>query len=104
MSTGNSDILLRKDVGPELSSAYAIWSRDGRSIYLQTLGADATFSIWRVPLSDGEPEELLSLRHLLPDGPGRMEFAADDTHFYFTLAERKFDIWTLELLEARDEP
>jgi hypothetical protein len=26
-----------------------------------------------------------------------MEFAADGTHFYFTLAERDSDIWVLEL-------
>jgi hypothetical protein len=62
------------------------------------LRRDVAISFLR-PLSGGEPARLVSFENLSPSGLDRVEFAADDSHFYFTLSERESDIKMMELLE-----
>jgi Tol biopolymer transport system component/DNA-binding winged helix-turn-helix (wHTH) protein len=87
------------DLGPEGSASYPVWASNSRTVYLNSMNSEGVFVIWSVPLFGGERKPLVSLKNLSPSGPSRMEFATDGTYFYFTLAERSSDIWTLALVE-----
>jgi Tol biopolymer transport system component len=75
---------------------YAIWSRDGGTIYFKAADEENKASIWAVPAAGGTPR--LLVRFDDPSRPSlRREFASDGVRFYFTIAQDESDIWVAEV-------
>jgi eukaryotic-like serine/threonine-protein kinase len=75
---------------------YAVWSRDGATIYFKAADAERSASIWSVPPGGGAPR--LLVRFDDPSRPSlRREFATDGARFFFTIAQDESDIWVAEL-------
>jgi len=79
---------------------YALWSRDGRTLYYKAYDTQRQSTIWEVPLAGGPPRLLVRF-----DQPShrslRREFATDGRRLYFTIARDESDIWSIQLLESR---
>ena len=77
--------------------AYAIWSRDSRTIYYKAYDDRLQTSIWSVAADGGQPRLLVRF-----DDPSRRslrrEFASDGQRFYFTIASDESDISAIELI------
>jgi Tol biopolymer transport system component len=77
--------------------AYAVWSRDSRTIYYKAYDLRRQSTIWSVPVSGGTPRLLVRF-----DDPSRRslrrEFDTDGLRFYFTVAGDESDLWSMELI------
>jgi hypothetical protein len=71
---------------------YVAWSGDSQKVYFRKRDDRGLRHIWSVPTKGGTPTLLVRFEDY-----SRMEFATDDTNFYFTVAEREGDIVTLRL-------
>jgi eukaryotic-like serine/threonine-protein kinase len=84
-----------EDAGPALAQ-YAVWSRDGRTVYVKAASNERRATIWSVPVAGGAPR--LIMRFDDPSRPSlRREFATDGTRLYFTIAQDESDVWIVEI-------
>ncbi len=75
---------------------YAIWSRDGKTVYVKAADDERQATLWSVPATGGTPR--LLMRFDDPSRPSlRREFATDGTRFYFTIAQDESDVWVVEI-------
>ena len=75
---------------------YAIWSRDGQTIYFKAADSENRAGIWAVPAEGGTPRLMVRLDD--PQRPSlRREFTTDGTRFFFTIAQDEGDIWVAEV-------
>jgi Tol biopolymer transport system component len=92
-------VIVRAGSGQYSEPEYAIWSRDGGTLYYKSYDRDGRSSIWGVPLAGGPPR--LLVRFDVPSRRSlRREFATDGRRFYFTIARDEGDIWAIQLLKA----
>jgi eukaryotic-like serine/threonine-protein kinase len=93
---GTGERAIVRPSGDEPQPEYAVWSRDGRTIYYKAYDRDRQSAIWEVPTAGGPPKLLVRF-----DVPARRsmrrEFATDGRRFYFTVARDESDIWGIEL-------
>ena len=88
-------ILLRHDSS---STIYAAWAPDSKTVYYSLRQTNRGASLWSIPVEGGEPTLLVKDDH--PVGPIRFEFVTDGADFFFSVAERESDIWSMELTAA----
>jgi hypothetical protein len=71
-------------------------SSDARTLYLKKYDTEGRASFWSVPLAGGTAWPLVSFDD--PARPSnRPEFAVSDTHFFFTIDERRSNIWVADV-------
>ena len=75
---------------------YAIWSRDGQTVYVKATGDERKATLWSVPATGGTPRLLMRFDDFLRPSL-RREFAIDATRFYFTIARDESDVWAVEI-------
>ena len=79
---------------PATIGSQSVWSPDGRTIYWAREDA-GRFVIHAVPSAAGSSRTMV-----YPDAPERqthrLGFAASSDRFYFTLSDRKADVWVAE--------
>jgi TolB protein len=81
--------------GPPLVS-HAVWSPDGRTLYLKVHEHDLT-SFWSVSLQGGRPRELV--RFVDPEWQSvRNDFATDGKRLFFDIEDRQSDIFVAQLI------
>jgi TolB protein len=88
--------VLRIDRAQEASLGYVEWSADGRTLFFKWIDDQGLASFRAVPAAGGPPRVLVQLHDPRRRSP-RPEFATDGRRFYFTIAERESDVWTMEL-------
>src|SRR5262249_16041118 len=67
------------------------------TIFYKAFDADGQSSIWSVSAKGGPPKLLVRFDN--PSRPSsRSEFATDGKRLYFSLGQRKSDIWTVDLV------
>ena len=97
-SDGSDDraLVTKLDSPGTILAQYAIWSPDGKTIYVKAAGDERAASIWSVPAAGGTPR--LLMRFDDPARPSlRREFATDGTRFYFTIAQDESDLFVVEI-------
>jgi Tol biopolymer transport system component len=73
------------------------WSSDSRLLYFKTHNAAGLAEIWAVPATGGSPR--LAVRFDDPSRPSnRNTLAVGPDHIYFSIDERKSDVWVMELV------
>jgi Tol biopolymer transport system component len=98
-SAGPPRRVLGVDSAAHSSLGIAQWSADGRTIFYKAFDRQGRASIWSVPAAGGTPQLLVRLDDPKRQSP-RPEFATGGQRFYFTIAERVSDVWTMELSTA----
>jgi len=80
---------------PDREPSYVSWSKDSRTLYFRarTRGGQSRASIFSVPVTGGEPKQLV----LLPESTLRNEFINDGANYLFTMTERESNVWMLKL-------
>ena len=82
--------------GPPLAS-HAIWSPDGRTLYLKVHAEHGLTSFWSVSAQGGRPRELL--RFADPEWQSvRNDFTTDGKRLFFEVEDRQSDIFVAELI------
>jgi Tol biopolymer transport system component len=75
------------------------WSSDSRLLYFKTHNAAGLAEIWVLPATGGRPR--LVLRFDDPSRPSnRNTLAVGPEHLYFSIDERRSDVWVIELAEG----
>ena len=74
----------------------AVYAASGRSLYFKSHDARGRASFWSIEAAGGRPRLLARL-----DDPARasnrFEFASDGRRFYFTVEDRRSDVWIAEV-------
>ena len=77
--------------------SHAIWSRDGRTLYLKVHDSRGFSSFWSASVNGGRPRELVRF-----DDPGwqsvRNDFATDGKRLFFDVEDRQSDVFVAELI------
>lgn len=82
--------------GPPLAS-HAIWSPDGRTLYLKVPEGSGLSSFWSVSAQGGRPRQLL--RFADPEWQSvRNDFTTDGKRLFFGVEDRQADIFVAELI------
>ena len=82
--------------GPPLVS-HAIWSPDGRTLYLKVHDEHDLTSFWSVSAQGGTPRELL--RFVDPEWQSvRNDFTTDGQRLFFDIEDRQSDIFVAQLI------
>jgi eukaryotic-like serine/threonine-protein kinase len=82
--------------GPPLAS-HAIWSPDGRTLYLKVHEEHGLSSFWSVSAQGGKPRELL--RFVDPEWQSvRNDFTTDGKRLFFEVEDRQSDIFVADLI------
>jgi Tol biopolymer transport system component len=76
---------------------YARWASARRALYVRASDSLGVNSLWEVPIDGGAWRALVHFDDQRRP-PARPEFATDGHRFYFTLAERSADVWTVRLV------
>ncbi len=91
-------VVSRSILADKAVAQFAIWSRDGATIYFKAADDERRATIWTVPAAGGTPR--LLVRFDDPSRPSlRREFASDGVRFYFTIAQDESDIWVAQVRE-----
>jgi hypothetical protein len=87
----------RQLFAPPPWAAHAIWSPDGRTLYLKVHDERSLTSFWSVSSAGGRPRELVRF-----DDPEwqsvRNDFATDGSRLFFAVEDRESDIFVAELI------
>lgn len=94
-TNGRALVTRLNDPGQPLAQ-YAIWSRDGKTVYVKAAGDERRATIWSVPATGGTPRLLMRFDDQARPSL-RREFATDGTRFYFTIAQDESDVWVVEI-------
>jgi Tol biopolymer transport system component/tRNA A-37 threonylcarbamoyl transferase component Bud32 len=71
---------------------------NGRTVYFKSHDKQGFTSFWSVPTKGGRPTLLVTFTD--PDRQSsRFDFAVDAHHFYFTIEERRSNIWVADVTE-----
>ena len=81
---------------PSFAPEYIAWSSDSQTVIFKARDENNRAGFWSVPASGGPLRHLVRFDDAAHPSP-RIEFAADDREFFFTMSERDSDIWLLEL-------
>jgi hypothetical protein len=74
-------VIARPSLADQARPQYAVWSRDGQTIYFKAAESDNRAGIWAVPAGGGSPQLMVRLDD--PQRPSlRREFATDGTRFF----------------------
>ena len=93
---GDDRVIATTSTAAQARPQYAIWSRDGQTIYFKTIDPENRAGIWAVPADGGTPQLMVRLDD--PQRPSlRREFATDGTRFFLTVARDQGDIWVAEV-------
>ncbi len=85
-----------KDPGVFPRPAFAIWSKDSRTVYYKAYDAEQRSSIWSVPAVGGTPTLLVKFDDPARQSP-RVEFATDGKQFFFTVGHYQSDIFVMDV-------
>jgi eukaryotic-like serine/threonine-protein kinase len=89
-------VLARPSMVDQARPQYAIWSRDGHTIYFKAAESENRAGIWAVPAAGGTAQLMVRLDD--PQRPSlRREFTTDGTRFFFTITQDEGDIWVAEV-------
>jgi Tol biopolymer transport system component len=99
LSSGDSRVVVRdQDIG--MTSAFAEWSSDGRTVYYTAYDEDETPSVWSIPAAGGSSRRVVTI-----DSPTqlftRWNFTVHQTRFFFIIQRFESDVWSVELLTER---
>ena len=87
----------RQLFAPPPRVSHAIWSRDGRALYLKVHDERGLTSFWSVSAQGGRPRELLRLTD--PEWQSvRNDFATDGQRLFFGIEDRQSDIFVAQLI------
>jgi hypothetical protein len=78
-------------------AAFLAVGEDPRSYYTKQFDAGRA-SLFALPLSGGPPKELIRFDDLLRPS-SRFDFAVGGGHYFFTLDERRSNIWIADVTE-----
>jgi Tol biopolymer transport system component len=74
----------------------ALFAASGRELYFKSHDAHGRASFWSIPVAGGRPRLLVRF-----DDPAwssnRFDFASDGRRFYFTVEDRRSDVWVAEV-------
>ena len=73
-------------------------SADGATIYFKTVDDSGRASFWSLPITGGRPERLVHFDDLARTS-SRWEFTVSGGRFYFTIEERRGNIWIADVTE-----
>ena len=77
--------------------SHAIWSPDGRTLYLKVVDARGLTSIWRVSATGGQPVALIRFDDREWQSV-RNDLAADGKRLFFDVQDRQSDVFVAELI------
>ena len=98
LSGGTPKRLFQPGPSAPPSNSSALWSVDGKRIYLKAHDENGRTSFWSVNSDGGSPR--LLVRFPSPDRQSsRADFAVDRTRFYFTIEDRQSDVFLAEMID-----
>ena len=80
--------------------AKAVWSRDGKRLYMKAFDSKGRVAVWTIDAMGGEPRLFARLDDAARSS-SRPDFAVDATRLFFPLADRQSDIYVAELVRKR---
>jgi Tol biopolymer transport system component len=96
---GSRRLIYRPDPARGDPSALSLRpSADGGTIYFKTIDDSGRASFWSLPIAGGRPERLVHF-HDLARASSRWEFTVAGGRFYFTIEERRGNIWIADVTE-----
>ncbi len=99
LSTGESRVLYRASPGSDGPHSSSSWpSDDGSLVYFKSHDDEGRASFWSVPVSGGAPTLLVRFDDLTRLS-SRVDFGVGAGQFFFTIDERRSDIWVAEIIE-----
>jgi len=98
LSGGSPHRLFQPGPSAPPTNSAALWSVDGKLIYLKAHDENGRTSFWSLNSDGGNPR--LLVRFPNPDRQSsRADFAADRKRFYFTIEDRQSDVFLAEMID-----
>jgi len=83
---------------PVVESVQTEPGADGRTLYLKSHDSDGRAAFWSLPLSGGAPTLLVRFDDLSRPS-SRMDFSVGNGRFFFTIDDRRSNIWLADVTE-----